>query len=36
MDWSCVIFYQLFGLILTAPIHCSGAIGEQVIQIKQM
>ncbi len=23
-------FYQLFGLILTAPIHCSGSIGEQV------
>ncbi len=22
-------FYQLFGLILTAPIHCRGSIGEQ-------
>ncbi len=24
-------FYQLFGLILTAPIHCRGSIGEQVM-----
>ncbi len=26
-----VMFYQLFGLILTAPIHCRGLIGEQVM-----
>ncbi len=25
-------FYQLFGLNLTAPIHCRGSIGEQVMQ----
>ncbi len=25
-----VMFYQLFELILTAPIHCRGSIGEQV------
>ncbi len=25
------MFYQLFGLILTAPIHCRGSIGEQVM-----
>ncbi len=24
-------FYELFGLILTAPIHCRGSIGEQVM-----
>ncbi len=24
-------FYQLFGLILTAPIHCRGSIAEQVM-----
>ncbi len=28
--WWC--FYQLFGLILTAPIHCRGSIGEQVME----
>ncbi len=26
------MFYQLFELILTAPIHCRGSIGEQVMQ----
>ncbi len=25
-------FYQLFGLILTAPIHCRGSTGVQVMQ----
>ncbi len=25
-------FYQLFGLILTAPIHCRGSIAEQVME----
>ncbi len=24
-------FYQLFGLILLAPIHCRGSIGKQVM-----
>ncbi len=28
--WTTVIFNQLFGLILTAPIHCRGSIAEQV------
>ncbi len=27
-------FYQLFGLILTAPIHCRGHIGKQVIAMQ--
>ncbi len=30
LEWIIVMFYQLFGLILTAPIHCRGSIGEQV------
>ncbi len=29
-------FVSCVGLILTAPIHCRGPIGEQVIQIKQI
>ncbi len=35
MDWSvdyCDVFKQLFGLILTAPIHCRGSIGEQIME----
>ncbi len=35
-DWSGVdylwCFYQLFGLILTAPIHCRASIAETLIQ----
>ncbi len=30
--WIIVMFYQLFGLILTAPIHCRASIAEQVMQ----
>ncbi len=30
MDWSGVDY--LWTLILTAPIHCNGSIGEQVMQ----
>ncbi len=31
----CDFFYQLFGLILTAPIHCRWSIGEQVISFSK-
>ncbi len=35
MDWSgvdyCDVFISCWTLILTAPIHCRGSIGEQVM-----
>ncbi len=32
MDF-CDVFNQLFGLILTAPIHCKGYINEQLMKL---
>ncbi len=37
IDWSredCYCFYRVFGLFLTAPIHCRGYITEQVMQFQ--
>ncbi len=39
-DWSLVDYYGVlsaaYTLILTAPIHCRGSIGEQVISVQRM